>query len=184
MDENPLSVSLGDTVTTFVRDNVTFSRVVVNEYEEPSNIEDETSCKESWKRLAYVVFEASTNGSSLQSLVLESAGESAGRCVFSHADPEAFCAVALSEYPEEERFNCPVESSAVELTVLTFSDDGESEWVNVVAPGYVESANLDFSSARSKDTDTHGVTSLQLHFDRDRSLMKGLPQLLAAIGPK
>ncbi|KAG2880553.1 hypothetical protein PC117_g26538 [Phytophthora cactorum] len=153
MDENPLSVSLGDTVTTFVRDNVTFSRVVVNEYEDPSNIEDETSWQLAFghqgkraqvesttligaieqgileEACLWLFSKRARTCSSLQSLVLESAGESAGRCVFSHADAEAFCAEALSEYPEEER-------SAVELTVLTFSDDGESEWVNVVAPGY------------------------------------------------
>ncbi|KAG3234830.1 hypothetical protein PI124_g20122 [Phytophthora idaei] len=58
MDENPLSVSLGDTVTTFVRDNVTFSRVVVNEYEDPSNIEDETTWQLAFGRLMAGMFDS------------------------------------------------------------------------------------------------------------------------------
>ncbi|KAF1786557.1 EGF-like domain, extracellular [Phytophthora cactorum] len=70
--------------------------------------------------------------------------------------------------------------------VRTFSDDGVSEWVNVLIPGYghcqVQRENLEFYEP-SWVNSGHRLTSLKLEFVNARNPnANGLPLLLAAIG--
>ncbi|ETI55773.1 hypothetical protein F443_01586 [Phytophthora nicotianae P1569] len=68
--------------------------------------------------------------------------------------------------------------------VRTFSDDGVSEWVNVVIPGYghcqVQRENLEFYEPSSVNSGPR-LSTLNLEIIEPRS-MDGLPLLLAAIG--
>ncbi|KAJ8574753.1 hypothetical protein ON010_g4460 [Phytophthora cinnamomi] len=69
----------------------------------------------------------------------------------------------------------------------TFSDDGVSEWVNALVPGYgrchVRRADLEFQEAITAVERSFGATELRIGFDKvDPSVSDGLPNFLAAIG--
>lgn len=70
--------------------------------------------------------------------------------------------------------------------VRTFSDDGESEWVNVLVPGYgrcrVQLFDLVFDCDSSRDTLSSEITSLPIQFSFEPAIGDGLPQLMAVIG--
>ncbi|KAL3670235.1 hypothetical protein V7S43_004548 [Phytophthora oleae] len=79
-------------------------------------------------------------------------------------------------------FEFPVSSARI------FSDDGQSEWVNALVPGYgrcyVKRTDLDFQETPTVPADCPGVTDLTIEFDRDDpSNSDGLQNFLAAIGP-
>ncbi|KAK1941292.1 hypothetical protein P3T76_007158 [Phytophthora citrophthora] len=68
-----------------------------------------------------------------------------------------------------------------------FSDDGQSDWVNALLPGYgrcyVKREDLDFQEFLAVPADCPGVTDLTIEFDRDDpSDSDGLQNFLAAIG--
>ncbi|OWZ21817.1 hypothetical protein PHMEG_0003567 [Phytophthora megakarya] len=77
--------------------------------------------------------------------------------------------------------------SAVD-SVRTFSDDGKSEWVNVLVPGYgwchVRRGDLVFHEAVIAKETIGGVKDLRIGFDKiDPSVSVGLPNFLAIVGP-
>ncbi|KAK1930106.1 hypothetical protein P3T76_014340 [Phytophthora citrophthora] len=70
--------------------------------------------------------------------------------------------------------------------VWTFSDDGESDWLNAVIPGFgrclVQRQDLVFSSSTLTDENWKGVRSLELTFEtRDHAERTGLPRFLSVI---
>ncbi|KAE8990896.1 hypothetical protein PF002_g20994 [Phytophthora fragariae] len=72
--------------------------------------------------------------------------------------------------------------------VRTFSDDGKSEWVDVLIPGYgrckVKRADLVFNSSSAACCGSGGVTSLKIGFDKlDLSNSEGLYDFLNVVGP-
>lgn len=72
-------------------------------------------------------------------------------------------------------------------SVRAFSDDGQSEWVNVLIPGYgrcqVKRSDLMFGQASRMKLSPSGLTSLAIGFDQNEySISDGLPQFLAAVG--
>ncbi|KAG1687830.1 hypothetical protein DVH05_004561 [Phytophthora capsici] len=159
-----------------------------------------------WKWIAYALFSKRAR-STLESLVLTSIGS------MTVADIEAFTAVMTSEYPENDLFGtcgqgaeknyailrsntricCHVGEELQELMldlpatrVQTFSDDGQSEWVNAVVPGYgrclLQRKDLGFQQD-SRD-DRAGISSLSIELKgHDGEVMNGLWNFLAAIGP-
>ncbi|OWZ12361.1 hypothetical protein PHMEG_00014497 [Phytophthora megakarya] len=71
--------------------------------------------------------------------------------------------------------------------VRTFSDDGESEWVNVLVPGYgrcqVLRSDLTFQNSKLSNVGSGGVTTLKIGFNKyGPSDSSGLPQFLEVIG--
>ncbi|KAG6973482.1 hypothetical protein JG687_00000898 [Phytophthora cactorum] len=72
------------------------------------------------------------------------------------------------------------------LLVRTFSNDGESEWVNAITPGcgrcQVRRKDLTFSCDKSEDTVPLGITSLKIRFTMESEVADGLPNLLATVG--
>eukprot|EP00644_Phytophthora_capsici_P003895 jgi/Phyca11/564570/estExt2_Genewise1.C_PHYCAscaffold_150300 len=79
-------------------------------------------------------------------------------------------------------FEFPVSSARI------FSDDGQSEWVSALVPGYgrcyVKRTDLDFHEPSPVLAVCPGVTDLTIEFDRDDpSDSDGLQNFLAAIGP-
>ncbi|KAG7381437.1 hypothetical protein PHYPSEUDO_006015 [Phytophthora pseudosyringae] len=73
-------------------------------------------------------------------------------------------------------------------SVRVFSDDVQSEWLNVLVPGYgrcyVQRTNLEYQETPTVFAGSRGVTDLKIEFDRDDpSISDGLPSFLAAIGP-
>ncbi|KAE9089117.1 hypothetical protein PF005_g19761 [Phytophthora fragariae] len=71
--------------------------------------------------------------------------------------------------------------------VRTFRDDGVSEWVNALVPGYgrchVRRGDLEFHQADTAIETSSGVTDLRIGFDKvDPSVSDGLSKFLAAIG--
>ncbi|OWZ18497.1 hypothetical protein PHMEG_0007399, partial [Phytophthora megakarya] len=71
-------------------------------------------------------------------------------------------------------------------SVLTFSDDGVSEWVNVLIPGYgrgqVQRVNLQFRESSEVKANTR-LKSLKIGFNNEsNSITNGIPLLLTAVG--
>ncbi|EGZ08192.1 hypothetical protein PHYSODRAFT_319063 [Phytophthora sojae] len=78
-------------------------------------------------------------------------------------------------------------TSELPKCVRTFSDDGVSEWVNALVPGYgrcfVRRGDLDFDEAPTALETSSGVTELRIGFDKvDPSVSDGLSAFLATIG--
>ncbi|OWZ19729.1 hypothetical protein PHMEG_0005982 [Phytophthora megakarya] len=171
-------------------------------------VQNEITSKQIWKWLAYALFSKRARVySALESLKIRLFAS--GLLIIANA--EAFAAVATSECPEEELFDWPRGSIKVGEAglksgtlirwrfednylvhtfdskvpfVLTYSDDGMSEWVEVLVPGYgkceVQRTNiLETTIPRSTNS---GVTSLQLSFNRTCSL-SGLPRFMEVVGP-
>lgn len=72
-------------------------------------------------------------------------------------------------------------------SLRSFSDDGNSELVNVLGPGYghclVQRADLVFDEFNSEEGSLRGVTTLSIGFDKDRrSIATGLPRFIEAVG--
>ncbi|KAL3664401.1 hypothetical protein V7S43_010726 [Phytophthora oleae] len=112
------------------------------------------------------------------------------------ADMEAFKAVLESDRPEEELFGSPrgqVEARDATVKsslppVRTFSDDGKSEWVNALVPGYgncyVRRDDLVFHDTDVSTALSGGVKDLRIGFnDYDDFVSDGLPNFLAIVGP-
>ncbi|ETM48137.1 hypothetical protein L914_07283 [Phytophthora nicotianae] len=71
------------------------------------------------------------------------------------------------------------------ISARIFGDDGSSEWVNVLVPGYGRCyvQRTDLTRHDTFAVSCHGVTDLKIEFERDAdSISDGLPNLLAAIG--
>ncbi|KAJ8525781.1 hypothetical protein ON010_g15333 [Phytophthora cinnamomi] len=71
--------------------------------------------------------------------------------------------------------------------ILTFGDDGESEWLNVLIPGFghclVQRSDLVFHPARRLGATSCTLTSLTIRFgDFTQPRLNGLPLLLSACG--
>ncbi|ETI54160.1 hypothetical protein F443_02988 [Phytophthora nicotianae P1569] len=130
-------------------------------------------------------------------------------------DIEAFHAILTSEHPEEELFRLPrglVDEQDAILTpnapirwgsdddnqsqllttssstpyVPTINDDGASEWVNMLLPGYgrcqVQRSDLTYTRHRSQRR-ANPIDSLEIEFDRINSGdTSGLPMLLESTG--
>ncbi|OWZ02603.1 hypothetical protein PHMEG_00025807 [Phytophthora megakarya] len=98
-----------------------------------------------WKWLAYGCFsKRAQTYSALQGLELSNVGS------LSIADVEAFLTIVDSDSPEELLYGCPrgmvpgkeatlKDGAMVQFLLHTFSDDGNSEWVNVIVPGFAMS---------------------------------------------
>lgn len=164
-----------------------------------------------WQWLAYAMFSPRARASSvLESLTLTSITS------LSVADMTAFAAMLAAKHPEEELFSCshgqvtardatltanaPIRlqladsdaSNVVNIPMTlhglrTFSDDGASEWVNVLVPGLghclVQRHALTFDELPTTQATT-GVTALTIEFDAYQSFnSSGLPRLLEAVGP-
>ncbi|KAF4028385.1 hypothetical protein GN244_ATG19942 [Phytophthora infestans] len=75
-------------------------------------------------------------------------------------------------------FETPITSARI------FGDDGSSEWVNVLVPGYgrcyVQRTDLELQD--TSPVSAGGVTDLKIDFAQDESISDGLPRFLAAIG--
>ncbi|ETL47419.1 hypothetical protein F441_03458, partial [Phytophthora nicotianae CJ01A1] len=162
-----------------------------------------------WKWLAYGCFsKRARTHSALQSLDLGHVGS------ISVADVETFLAIVDSEYPEELLFDCPrgsVEGREAKLKdgamvqyditanaqprsvtfpscrflLHTFGDDGSSEWVNVIVPGFgrcrVRRTDLVLKPIRNASNKRPALTSLTLRLHA-AAISNGLPRFLAAIG--
>ncbi|KAF1786287.1 hypothetical protein GQ600_20907 [Phytophthora cactorum] len=176
------------------------------------NFDNRSDRRDWWKWLAYGCFsERARTHSALESLVLTDIDS------MDVADMKDFSAVLSSEHPEEflfgsphgarygieKRCSCamvaheqrstqigsyPVKFSAVVPYLRTFSDDGKSELVNVMIPGFgrclVKRTDLVDQQKPQLNTCTYGVKSVTLKF-AERSLLNargGLTRLLAAIG--
>ncbi|KAE9311582.1 hypothetical protein PF008_g20180 [Phytophthora fragariae] len=171
--------------------------------------EDQDSVKW-WKWLAYGLFSKQARArSSIESLAFISIRS------MSTEDVEAFAAVLSSEHPEEELCGCPrgqIEEGDATLVshapirwcfdeqdespvlsfpspirfVRTFSDDGESEWVDVLVPALgrcqVQRDDLILDDIDANDGPT-ALTSLAIQFaDSDNPDFDSLPIFLAAVG--
>ncbi|KAG3092117.1 hypothetical protein PI124_g6735 [Phytophthora idaei] len=169
---------------------------------------DASSSATRWKWLAYALFSKRARAcSALRSLTLASIGS------MSVADMEAFAAVVMSEHPKEELFGTSCgqingrnaifiqgptmcrssdetgRTLKLELptsSVRTFSDDGQSEWVDVVIPGHgrclVRRNNLIFRPDPGENQG--GISSLTIGFsDFNAQALNGLMNFLAAVGP-
>lgn len=87
---------------------------------------------------------------------------------------------AIKRY-EEWRFESPIHH------VRTFSDDGTSEWINALVPGFgrchVQRASLIFDDSTVALPPSRQLTSLRIHFDKEqRPSSEGLPQFLEMVG--
>lgn len=84
--------------------------------------------------------------------------------------------------PQDLKFDRPV-------CVRTFSDDGVSDWVNVVVPGYgwcqVQRNELTANERTNEIDDcSPRLSSLTIGFDKyDKHISEGFPRFLAAVGP-
>ncbi|ETM35272.1 hypothetical protein L914_17791, partial [Phytophthora nicotianae] len=72
-------------------------------------------------------------------------------------------------------------------SVRTFSDDGKSQWLDAVVPGYgrcqVQRKDLIFSQSRAVNASPNGLQELKIAFDKDEMPESdGLPRFLAAVG--
>ncbi|KAE9200514.1 hypothetical protein PF004_g18977 [Phytophthora fragariae] len=72
--------------------------------------------------------------------------------------------------------------------VRTFSDDGSSEWVNAIVPGFgrcrVQRRELVFSDVGAVEVNSCSLISLTLSFEKfERTFSDGLPYFLTVIGP-
>ncbi|KAE9140907.1 hypothetical protein PF007_g484 [Phytophthora fragariae] len=72
-------------------------------------------------------------------------------------------------------------------SILTFGDDGESKWVNVLIPGFghclVQRSDLEFHPVDRSDASSSTLTSLTLRFGNfSKPKLNGLPLLLSACG--
>ncbi|KAL3664419.1 hypothetical protein V7S43_010742 [Phytophthora oleae] len=162
-----------------------------------------------WKWLAYGCFsKRARTHSALQTLEIGHIGS------LSVSDVETFLAIVDSEYPEELLYECPrgsVEGKEATLKdgamvqydiagnpqprsltftscrylLHTFGDDGKSEWVNVIVPGFgwcrVRRSEMVFQPVREASSKRPSLTSLTLKLHETAS-STGLPRLLAAIG--
>lgn len=72
------------------------------------------------------------------------------------------------------------------VQIRTFSDDGVSEWVNVLVPGYgrcqVKRSDLNFDGDGSTDTMGVGITSLSIRLNPNCEIAGDLSQFMAAVG--
>ncbi|EGZ07989.1 hypothetical protein PHYSODRAFT_339871 [Phytophthora sojae] len=137
-----------------------------------------------WKWVAYTFF-SKRACSSLEALRLTWLAR------MTVSDVDAFCSVLQSEHPEEELCGCPRGGGGgtrrnVVHFVKTFSDDGESEWVNALIPGYgrcqVQREKLEFN-AQGPSLPSSDFTTLEIGFDRSATIdNSGLPLFLVAIG--
>ncbi|KAG7378876.1 hypothetical protein PHYPSEUDO_009412 [Phytophthora pseudosyringae] len=161
-----------------------------------------------WKWLAYALFSKQARASSaLESLTLSSIGS------MSIADMEAFATVLTAEHPEEELsgtsrgqvderkamlkhearvcYHCGEEGRTLVfqlpiVSVRTFSDDGQSEWVNAIVPGYggclVRRDDLEFEQVF--EGIKRGITSLTIGFSNfNAQAMDGLGKFVSVVGP-
>ncbi|KAG7379590.1 hypothetical protein PHYPSEUDO_008435 [Phytophthora pseudosyringae] len=162
-----------------------------------------------WKWLAYGCFsKRARTHSALQSLDLSHVSS------ISVADVEMFLAIVDSEHPEELLFECPRGSvegreatlkdgamvqyditddaeprsltfTSCRFLLHTFGDDGSSEWVNVIVPGFgrcrVRRSDLVFQPVRAAEAKRPSLTSLTLRL-YEMAISNGLPRFLAAIG--
>ncbi|KAG3010133.1 hypothetical protein JG687_00014087 [Phytophthora cactorum] len=162
-----------------------------------------------WKWLAYGCFsKRARTHSALQSLDLGHVGS------ISIADVETFLAIVDSEHPEELLFDCPRGSvegreatlkdgamvqyditanaqprsltfTSCRFLLHTFGDDGSSEWVNVIVPGFgrcrVRRSDLVLKPVRNAASKRSALTSLTLRLHAT-AISNGLPRFLAAIG--
>ncbi|EGZ23602.1 hypothetical protein PHYSODRAFT_295929 [Phytophthora sojae] len=172
-----------------------------------SNEQDRTNIW--WKWLAYGCFsKRARTHSALRSLELNDIGS------LSLADVEAFLAILDSEGPEEVLYGFPhgqVEGrdatlkdgalvqydiqehgqsrsltfTSCRFLLHTFSDDGSSEWVNVLVPGFgrclVRRSDLVFKSESAPKAIRPSLSELSLKF-YETATMDGLTRFLAAVG--
>ncbi|OWZ08225.1 hypothetical protein PHMEG_00019266, partial [Phytophthora megakarya] len=168
---------------------------------------DRTASANWWKWIGYGVFSKRARAySSLESLSLVNIRS------LSSADMKSFAALISSEHPEEDLFSsgrgqiderdatlkantpirwCDDDDSTLSFPaairhVRTFSDDGSSEWVNVIVPGFgkcqVQRQELDFSEVETINTPTK-LISLTLSFEKiERTISDGLPEFLSTVG--
>ncbi|KAK1942582.1 hypothetical protein P3T76_006081 [Phytophthora citrophthora] len=159
-----------------------------------------------WKWVAYALFSKRAR-STLKSLVLTSIGS------MTVADIEAFTAVMTSEHPENELFGLfsdqgtecyavlqpkprichqfgeEVQELMLDLPatqVQTFHDDGQSEWVNAIVPGYGRCLlRRDELGSITDSRDNHGgISSLSIELKGlDGQVMNGFWKFLEAVGP-
>ncbi|KAL4166268.1 hypothetical protein KRP22_013533 [Phytophthora ramorum] len=170
---------------------------------------DDTKIQSWWKWLAYGCFSKRARAcSALQSLELSQIGS------LSVKEVEAFLAILDSDRPEELLYDCPrglvdisdatlkagaqvqydiqdggephsVTFTSCRFVLRTFSDDGRSEWVNVLVPGFgrclVRRSELVFQPVQELKLNRPSLTALTLRLNEGAST-DGLPRLLAAIG--
>ncbi|KAL3664411.1 hypothetical protein V7S43_010734 [Phytophthora oleae] len=159
-----------------------------------------------WEWIAYALFSKRAR-STLISLVLTSIGS------MTIADIEAFTAVMTSEHPENELFGISCDQGTESYAVLqpnaricrpfgeeiqelmldlpvtqvqTFSDDGQSVWVDAIVPGYgrclLRRDELIF--LRDSGENRGGISSLSVEFKGfDGQVMDSWGNFLAAVGP-
>ncbi|KAF1789709.1 hypothetical protein GQ600_9701 [Phytophthora cactorum] len=117
-----------------------------------------------------------------------------------------FLAIVDSEHPEELLFDCPptlkdgamvqydinanaqprsLTFTSCRFLLHTFGDDGSSEWVNVIVPGFgrcrVRRSDLVLKPVRNAASKRSALTSLTLRLHAT-AISNGLPRFLAAIG--
>ncbi|EGZ29161.1 hypothetical protein PHYSODRAFT_294442 [Phytophthora sojae] len=113
-------------------------------------------------------------------------------------DIQGFIAVIASDHPEEELFsshrgvvddrNATLEEGAPMHWEFGEAqrDDGVSEWVNVLVPGYgrcqVKRSDLNFDGDGSTDTMGVGITSLSIRLNPNCEIAGDLSQFMAAVG--
>ncbi|KAJ8558968.1 hypothetical protein ON010_g8481 [Phytophthora cinnamomi] len=181
------------------------------------NPNNETASAHAWKWLAYTLFsKRARESSALQSLCITATAscsisqadiEAFRSVVFSdHPEEELFgypCGSVASRGATLEKGNSvrwyfddvarPTDFRLLPLDspvrfVRTFSDDGRSDWVNVVIPGYgrcqARRADLNFVEKITAYSVPPTLTSLQLPFyNSDAHFMCGLPLLISTVGP-
>ncbi|OWZ21362.1 hypothetical protein PHMEG_0004102 [Phytophthora megakarya] len=162
-----------------------------------------------WKWLAYALFSKNARESSaLEALKLIPMGS------MTAADMEAVKAVVAAEHPEEEMYGTARgkvdERNALLATgaqiknlcgdfeeqswmfdipttsVRTFSDDGLSEWVNAILPGYGRCTvrRCDLAFEQDVGNIQRGITSLTIgYWDVNTECTDGIDDLLESIGP-
>ncbi|GMF51452.1 unnamed protein product [Phytophthora fragariaefolia] len=83
--------------------------------------------------------------------------------------------------------SCVVKFGSAIPYVLTFGDDGKSQWVNALIPGFghcmVQRSDLVFHPARKSSPTSRNLSSLTIRFgDFAQPSLNGLPLLLSACG--
>ncbi|GMF50969.1 unnamed protein product [Phytophthora fragariaefolia] len=162
-----------------------------------------------WKWMAYGCFsKRAQTHSALQSLELNDVGS------MTLADVEAFLSILDSENPEEVLYGFPhgqldgrdatlkdgalvqydiqengqsrsLTFTSCRFILHTFSDDGNSEWVNVLVPGFgrclVRRTELVFQADKVTGAGRPSLSTLTLKF-YETAPLDGLPRFLAAVG--
>ncbi|ETO82891.1 hypothetical protein F444_03014 [Phytophthora nicotianae P1976] len=182
--------------------NQTTKRLLLSLWLDPKDANTSTT---RWKWLAYALFSKRARAcSALESLTLTSIGS------MSIADMEAFVSVMTSKHPEEELFgtcgqingrNATFEHSItnfrldeagesleldVPTSVRTISDDGQSERVNGIIPGYGRCLfrRDDLIFQPSCEEYHSGIASLTIGFKGfNAQAVGGLGAFISAVGP-